>query len=218
MLFSDNKNKALTLITQGISVKTCAEFIKESSAAVISGVKNSQNEFNSDSMQYSFRSAKSVWMISNIKKLFSLKLMEDLYLGRKVKHLKSYGSDYYLVEGKALICFKRMNLKSRVSGFNSIRFKAAMNGNLEKYSISMLKNLAEMGIHKALPIYYIGYILDRVNNLVDVRIVHYQNNEIAYVESLLNRNDDNLFGLSAKPIDLPPVTPKNLTSVKKKIK
>ncbi len=214
MKFSDNKNNQFAWNMQGISSKTSTYFLKEASASVVSGVKNSQNEFRNDPMQYSFRSAKSVWMISRIKKLFSLKVIEDSYLSRKINHLKSYGSDYYLVEGKALICFKRMNSKSRVSGFNSSRFKAAMNGNLEKYSISMLKNLAEMGIHKALPIYYIGYILDKFNNLVDVRIVRYHNNEIAYVESLKDRDDNNLFGLSLRPSDIPPVTPKLIRSKK----
>lgn len=217
MLFSENKNKSFALDMQGISRETCTVFLNEACTSVVNGINNSQNEFKRDPMQYVYRSTKPVWMISNIKKLFSLSIIDNLYLGRKIKHLKSYGSDYYLLEGKALVCFKAMNAKSRVSGFGSSRFKAAMNGNLEKYSISMLKNLSEMGIHKALPIYFIGYILDRFGNLIDVRIVHYQNNEIVYVESIRNQNNDDLFGLSSRPIDTPPVTPKIINKRKKTI-
>ncbi len=115
---------------------------------------------------------------------------------KKINRLKSHGVDYYVLGGKALICFKKMDVKSRISGFYSKRFKEMMNGNAIHYSDNMIQNLAEMGIHKPLPIYYIGYVLDKIGNLADIRLVHYNEGTVAYEVSLAEIFRPNLFNLN----------------------
>lgn len=201
---------------QGINEELVVKFLKCAYDSVVQGVSNSNKEFERDREQYSYRCGKSVWLISNIKKLFKQNfLSSELY--RKVMHLRSYGADYYMLDGKVLFCFKKMTQRSRVQGANSLRFKDAMAGNLTKYSISMLRVLSDMGILKPLPIYYVGYVLDSKGFLSDVRLTHYKDNKIDYLISLRDLfNDDDLFNIvSGSGVDIP-VTP--IDSIKVTIK
>lgn len=199
---------------QGINEDLVVNFLKVAYDAVIQGNSNSNKEFERDREQYSYRCGKSVWRISNIKKLFKQNfLSSELY--KKVLHLRSYGADYYMLDGKVLFCFKKMTQRSRVQGANSARFKDSMAGNLSKYSISMLRVLSDMGILKPLPIYYIGYVLDYKEALTDVRLAHYKDNKIDYLISLKDFfNDDDLFNIMSGSGNDIPVTPSKSIEVK----
>lgn len=198
----EDKSNTFSPISQGVNSETCVKFMKMAHVAVTEGVNNSRKKFVQDPMDFDYRCAKSVWMNSQIKKHFKLLFSYDNFLKGKVRHLKSHGVDYYVIEGKILVCFKKMDLKSRVSGFYSKRFKDILLGNKVHYSKSMLDNLAAMGISKPLPIYYVGHVLDSIGRLVDVRIVHYNNMSVAYEESLTDMFTTNLFTLGANTTDV----------------
>lgn len=193
MLYKSNK---YSLDAQGVGNDLYVNFTKTAYNTVKEGVNNSVKIFNSDPGQFEYRSAKAVWMNSNIKKLFYNSFIHDDMLTKKINRLKSHGADYYILDGKALICFKKMDNKSKISGFYSKRFKDMMNGNIIHYSNNMLQNLSEMGIHKPLPIYYIGYVLDKIGNLADIRLVHYNEGIVAYEVSLVEIFKPNLFNLN----------------------
>lgn len=193
MLHKDNK---YSLDAQGVANDLYVKFTEMAYKAVKEGVSNSVKVFRNDPQQFEYRSAKAVWMNSQIKKLFYNSVFYDDELMKKINHMKSHGVDYYSLGGKALICFKKMDLKSRISGFYTKRFKDLMNGNAIHYSKQMLENLSEMGIHKPLPIYYVGQVLDYRGDLVDVRLVHYNEGGISYEVSLMEIFKPNLFSLN----------------------
>lgn len=195
------KNSNFSLDAQGVANELYVKFIKTAYKSVIEGVKNSLKIFNNDPGQFEYRSAKAVWMNSHIKKLFLNNFIIDGELTRKVNRLKSHGVDYYVLDGKALVCFKKMDHKGRISGFYSKRFKEMMMGNAIHYSKTMLDNLAEMGINKPLPIYYIGHVLDKTGNLTDVRLVRYNEGRIAYEISLMEVFRPNLFTINENEVD-----------------
>jgi hypothetical protein len=89
-----------------------------------------------------------------------------------------------------------MDIKSKINGFYSKRFKEMMNGNAIHYSKNMLENLSEMGIEKPLPIYFLGYVLDKFQDLIDIRLVHYNEGNITYEKSLMEVFRPNLFTLN----------------------
>lgn len=198
MLSKDNK---FSLDAQGVANELYVKFIKTAYNAVLEGVKNSLKIFNNDPSQFEYRSAKAVWMNSHIKKLFLNSFILDGELTRKVNRLKSHGVDYYVLDGKALVCFKKMDKKGKINGFYSKRFKEMMMGNAIHYSKTMLDNLAEMGINKPLPIYYVGHVLDKIGNLADVRLVRYNEGQIAYEMSLMEVFKPNLFTINENDVD-----------------
>lgn len=193
MLHKDNK---YSLDAQGVANDLYVKFTELAYKAVKEGVSNSVKVFRNDPQQFEYRSAKAVWMNSQIKKLFYNSVFYDGELMTKINHMKSHGVDYYSLGGKALVCFKKMDKKSKISGFYSRRFKDLMNGNAIHYSKQMLENLSEMGIHKALPIYYVGQVLDNKGDLLDIRLVHYNEGGIAYEVSLMEIFKPNLFSLT----------------------
>ncbi len=191
-----NKNNKYSLDAQGVGNDLYVKFTQTAYNTVKDGVRNSIIAFNNDPGQFEYRSAKAIWMNSNIKKLFYNNFILDKELIKGINRLKSHGVDYYILGGKALICFKKMDTKSKINGFYSKRFKEMMNGNAVHYSNSMLQNLSEMGIQKPLPIYYIGYVLDKIGNLSDIRLVHYNEGCVAYEVSLVEIFKPNLFSLN----------------------
>lgn len=191
-----HKSNNFSLDAQGVANELYVKFIKTAYKSVLEGVNASLKTFNNDPGQFEYRSAKAVWMNSHIKKLFLNSFIIDSELTKKVNRLKSHGVDYYVLDGKALVCFKKMDNKGRISGFYSKRFKEMMMGNAIHYSKVMLDNLAEMGINKPLPIYYVGHVLDKIGNLVDVRLVRYNEGYVAYEISLMEVFKPNLFTIN----------------------
>ena len=179
-----HKNNQFSLISQGISEATTTNFLKHAYDSVVSGVAKSNKDFANDPEQFGFRNMKSMWLSSSIKKAFKMKFLKNNELRMSVRHLKSFGVDYYVLQGKAIVCFKKMDSRSRISGFYSKRFKEILAGGTVRYSKKMLDILGTLGIQKALPIYYIGHVLDSTGKPVDTRIVHYNKNGIVYQESL----------------------------------
>lgn len=198
MLSKDNK---FSLDAQDVANELYVKFIKTAYNSVLEGVKNSLKIFNNDPGQFEYRSAKAVWMNSHIKKLFLNNFILDSELTKKVNRLKSHGVDYYVLDGKALVCFKKMDNKGKINGFYSKRFKEMMMGNAIHYSKTMLDNLAEMGINKPLPIYYVGHVLDKIGNLADIRLVRYNEGQIAYEISLMEVFKPNLFTINENDVD-----------------
>jgi hypothetical protein len=192
MLYKSNK---YSLYTQGVKEKTYVKFFKKAYEAVNKGVRKSVVDFTKEPEQFDFRTAKAIWLNSSIKKFFQRAILLDENLRSSINHLKSHGVDYYVLDGKAIICFKKMDIKSRVGGFYSKRFKDLMSGNVIHYSKKMLDNLSEMGIQKALPIYFVGHVMDKHNNLIDVRLVHYDNSSIAYEISIKEMFTQTLFNI-----------------------
>lgn len=197
-----NKYRNNSLLAQGVSKDTYDRLIKISYESVKRAVNKSVNDINRDPAQYNYRGIKPMWYNSSIKKFFQEAFLLDNHMRMSTKHLKSHGVDYYVLEGKAIICFKKMDTKSRISGFYSKRFKDLMSGNPIHYSKAMLDNLALMGINKPLPIYFIGHVINSHGYLIDVRLVHYNNNQIAFEESLSVLNKPNLFKINKDSNDI----------------
>lgn len=169
--------------------------LKTAYDSIVEGFNYSTSEFIKDPMQFDFRSAKSVFINSTIKKKFKIAFANSPELQTKIINLKSHGMDYYLVDGKFLLVFKKMDKKGRVSSFYSKRFQETLEGNKIRYSTKMLNNLAEMGIMKPLPVFFVGHVISSVGTLEDVCIVNYEKSQVETFLSLKNHFTPNLFNL-----------------------
>lgn len=187
-----NKNSKYCPITQGVSSETYVNFLKLAYETIRKGVHQAQEDFRLDPEQFLYRNSKATYLNGAVKKFFYRGLVNNSLLS-KINHLKSHGVDYYVLDGKAIFCLKKMNNKSKVSNYNTERFNKLMSGDVINYSKEMLDSLSDMGIHKPLPVYFVGYVLDNVCNLVDIRVVFYNDFEVTYEESLFETFENDLF-------------------------
>ena len=210
-----NENIKSLVKKQGFSAETVDLFLKAAMDGVSRGVNRSLSDFRKSPRDYKFRNCKSSRLSGLSKSDFELEYLKEPKLRNAIKHLKSYGVDYYLLEGKALFCFKKMDQKGRISGSNTKRFKEIMKDGFVKYTENMYKELTKMGILKPLPIIYIGYQLDKLGTtLLDVKCVYFENDKIDYCFSLLDMYRTNLFNTNTKQEDLVEIQPS--IKVKKK--
>lgn len=191
---SKGKSRKSPWNIQGISSETREYAMRTAYDAIKKGIDESTVEFNTRTKQYEFRGSKSTWMTSAIKRIFIQKISESV-IGQKIRQIKSYGADYFLIEDKLLLCFKKMNRKGRVNGFSTKRFRSLMEGGMVQYSKAMLDVLAKMGIRQQVPIVFVGHIIDSIGSLEDIRMVCYHNNEVIYMESLKHKFQSNLFSV-----------------------
>lgn len=162
------------------------------------GVAKANSKFNEDPEQFDYRGARAIFLNSSVKKLFRRFIYERNELQRHVKHIRSHGVDYFLVNGSFLLCIKKMDKKGRVSSFYSKRFKQTISGGKVNYSIKMLNTLSEMGIRKPLPIFFAGYALDNAGRIENIFLVNYEHETIANIVSLKDLFTPNLFTISSQ--------------------
>lgn len=161
-------------------------------------IKKASNQCSMDYMKrplfYSFRNTKPTNFSASVKENVVKEILLTAKFNELVKVLKSHGVEYFLCKGEAFICFKKMNNKGFVNGIKTDRFRNSIDGE-EKvhYSKKMMDNLAEMGIHKPIPIFYIGYITNSLGGLVDIKIVNYLHGKINFEASLFNMFEENIF-------------------------
>lgn len=181
--------------TQGVKSDFLEEFLRKSFEAIKNGASQALMQIVKFPDEYDFRNAKPVRISSLVKREFVKMLSLDEGLRKKISRFKSHGVDYFLVEGKFLVCLKKIDKKGRVSSFYSKRFKTILNGE-EKvpYSKEMLEQLANLGIHKPLPIVFIGPTLDNTGLVCeDVKCVNYKDGGINFLISLKDIFTPNLF-------------------------
>jgi hypothetical protein len=175
------------------------------------GVSDANSKINKDPEQFDYRGARAIFLNSSVKKIFRRRIYESSEL-QSVKHIRSHGVDYFLINGSFLLCFKKMDKKARVSSFYSKRFQETINGGKVKYSKKMLDILGELGILKPLPIFFTGYVLDPTGRLENIFLVNYKLGKIENVVSLKELFTPDLF-----TINEPTVTEnQKLVTVKKK--
>lgn len=178
-----------------VSEETLNQLLRLAHECIKNGVNEAKKQFIKDPGQFEYRAAKSVYMNSCVKKIFKRSLLTETKLMTKIHQLKSHGMDYYLVEGKFLLVFKKMDRKGRVSGFYSKRFKQTIEGNKINYSNKMMDNLSKMGIMKPLPVFFVGHVINEVGSLVDTCFVNYEQGRVTTFVSLDQLFRPNLFSI-----------------------
>lgn len=178
-----------------VSEETLNELLTLANDCIKEGVNHARKEFIKEPGLFEYRGLKSMYMNSCVKKVFKESLVTRTKLLTKIKPLKSHGMDYFLVEGKFLMVFKKMDRKGRVSGFYSKRFKQTIEGNKINYSLKMMDNLAAMGIRKPLPVYFVGHVINEVGSLIDTCFVNYEHGRVTTFVSLDELFKPNLFNI-----------------------
>lgn len=181
--------------TQGVDPIFLEKILELFYISIKNGAQKALDDIIKKPSEYDYRNAKPVRINSLIKKEFIENLYSNNELKKKVNHYKSHGVDYFLIDGKFLVCLKKIDRKGRISGYYSKRFKAILNGD-EKvpYSKDMLEQLSKMGILKPLPILFIGHTLNTTGlSLDDVKCVNYKNGNIDFSMSLKDMFTPNLF-------------------------
>lgn len=181
--------------TQDVKSDFFEDFLEKSYDAIRNGASQALMQIVKFPDEYDFRNAKPVRISSLVKREFVKMLSLNEGLRKKISRFKSHGVDYFLVEGKFLVCLKKIDKKGRVSSFYSKRFKTILNGEDKvPYSKEMLEQLAELGIFKPLPIVFIGPTLDSTGLVCeDVKCVNYKDGGINFLISLKDIFTPNLF-------------------------
>lgn len=177
----------------GLSEDNFRGLFKKINEIIEQGATYANMTFNKDPEQFDFRGAKAIFLNSSVKKLLRRSIYEKDDLQKNVKHIRSHGVDYFLVNGKFLLCIKKMDKKGRVTSIYSKRFKQTIMGGKVDYSSKMLNLLSEMGIKKPLPILFAGYVLDKIGQIENVLLVNYKNLAVEHSISLKELYEVNLF-------------------------
>ncbi|RZJ51290.1 MAG: hypothetical protein EOO44_14830, partial [Flavobacterium sp.] len=114
--------------TQGVKSDFLEEFLGKSYEAIKNGASQALMQIIKFPDEYDFRNAKPVRISSLVKREFIKMLSINEGLRKKISRFKSHGVDYFLIEGKFLVCLKKIDKKGRVSSFYSKRFKTILNG------------------------------------------------------------------------------------------
>lgn len=189
------KSNKLVQIVQQFDIDFSDALYRAIYEAIRKGANRAVGQIIDNPGEYDFRNAKPVRINSLIKQEFIKAYSEDFTLKSRLNWYKSHGVDYFLVDGKYLICFKKIDAKGRVSGYYSSRFKSILNGQ-EKvpYSKDMLEQLALLGLNKPLPILFVGHTLDKSGLvLADVKCVNYVDGDVNFIVSLKDIFTPNLF-------------------------
>lgn len=185
--------------------------VKES---IEQGVANANSNFINDPEQFDFRGARAIYTTSSVKKLFRKTIYTNEDVRSLVKHIRSHGVDYFLINGKILLCIKKMDNKGRVSSFYSKRFQQTINGGKVSYSVKMLNLLSELGIKKPLPICFAGYVLNKSGRLDNMFLVNYKHGKVENVVSLKVMFEPNLFNITTDKVEKENIS--DLVMLKKK--
>lgn len=199
----NNKTNPFLDIVQGIDDDFLEHLLRVSYDSIRQGSQRALKQIVDNPGEYDFRNAKPVRINSLVKQQFIRNYSNDAELRKKIRWFKSHGVDYFLIDGKFLLCLKRVDKKGRVSSYYSNRFKAILKGE-EKvpYSKQMLEQLAQLGLLKPLPIVFVGHTLDKSGLLLeDVKCVNYKDGGLNFMFSLNDKFIPNLFNQNVEKVD-----------------
>ena len=109
---------------------------------------------------------------------FFLRLLTDFKSKDMVLKMGTYGMTYFLIDNKALLCFKMLNKKGKITNALTERHKNSMAGNDVKLKKSVIAELRKRGIEEQPPIYYLGY--QPTDKGLVIKLLRFENNEPAF--------------------------------------
>lgn len=132
---------------------------------------------------------------------FYLRLLTDFKSKDMVLKMGTYGMTYFLIDNKALLCFKMLNKKGKITNALTERHKNSMAGNDVKLKKSVIAELRKRGVEDQPPIYYLGY--QPTEKGLIIKLLRFENNEPVFElnlsEMFINKNEKISIRIKDKP-------------------
>ncbi|MDV3982155.1 hypothetical protein CMT48_13880 [Elizabethkingia anophelis] len=161
-----------------ITNKKYNDFIRYAYRSVVEGYARSQKYIANNPFEFFNKRHQASTINSMILADFYSKLESDFKAFDMSLKMSTYGMTYFLLDNKALFCFKAMGKNKKINNASTVRFDDTIAGNDVTLKQSIQKELQRRGIEYQPPIFYFVYIPNE-NGGITVKLVRFENNEIA---------------------------------------
>lgn len=158
-------------------------FIKIANDAVLEGYARASQYINRNSLEFFNKRHEAETKLAMIIADFYSKVSSDFKTFDMIKKFSTYNMTYFLLDNKALICFKAMDKKGKINNALTDRYEDTLAGNDISLNKGVRAELAKRGIHHQPPIFYVGY-QPIENGGISVKMVRYEDNEAAFMLNL----------------------------------
>lgn len=165
-------------------------FIEYAYKGVVEGYARSKEYMLKNPYEFFNKRHQASTINSMILADFYSKLYSDFKAFDMALKMGTYNMTYFLLDNKALICFKAMDKNGKIINALTERFSDTVNGNDVKLKKSIVNELRRRGIEYQPPIFYVGF-KPKENGGIEVLLVRYENNDVAYEQSLTNYFTEN---------------------------
>lgn len=162
-----------------ITNKKYSDFIKYAHNSVVEGYARSQKYIIDNPFEFFNKRHQASTINSMILADFYSKLSSDFRAFDMSLKISTYGMTYFLLDNKALFCFKAMDKEEKINNAQTERFENTKAGDDVSLKESVRKELQKRGIEHQPPIFYFVYIPNE-NGGITVKAVRFENNEVAY--------------------------------------
>ncbi|MCL1688364.1 hypothetical protein CMT57_00200 [Elizabethkingia anophelis] len=162
-----------------ITNKKYKDFIRYAYRSVVEGYARSQKYIANNPFEFFNKRHQASTINSMILADFYSKLESDFKAFDMSLKMSTYGMTYFLLDNKALFCFKAMGKNKKINNASTVRFDDTIAGNDVTLKQSVLKELQRRGIEYQPPIFYFVHIPNE-NGGITVKLVRFENNEIAF--------------------------------------
>lgn len=162
-----------------VSNKKYNDFIRYAYEGVVEGYARSQKFIIDNPFEFFNKRHQASTVNSKMIANFYSKLNSDFKAFDMTLKMSTYGMTYFLLDNKALFCFKAMDKEGKINNAQTVRFDNTKAGNDVTLKKSIRNELRRRGIEHQPPIFYFGYI-PNINGGITVKLVRFENNKIAY--------------------------------------
>lgn len=181
-----------------IMEKRYHNFIQYAYEGVVEGYARSKEYMLNNPFEFFNKRHQASTINSMMLADFYSKLNSDFRVFDMTLKMGTYNMTYFLLDNKALICFKAMDKNGKIVNALTERFSDTVNGDDIKLKKSVVNELRRRGIEYQPPIFYIGF-KPKENGGIEVLLVRYENNEVAYEQNLTNYfTEDNSLNINIK--------------------
>ncbi|KFF22356.1 hypothetical protein [Chryseobacterium sp. JM1] len=162
-----------------ITNKKYSDFVKYAYKGIVEGYAKSQKYVIENPFEFFNKRHQASTTNSMIFANFYSKLATDFKAFDMTLKISTYGMTYFLLDNKALFCFKAMDKNGKIKNISTERFENTTAGNDVSLKQSVRKELQRRGIEHQPPIFYFVYMPNE-NGGITVKVVRFENDELAY--------------------------------------
>lgn len=162
-----------------VTNKKYNDFIRHAYEGVVEGYARSQKFIIDNPFEFFNKRHQASTINSKMIANFYSKLNSDFKAFDMTLKISTYGMTYFLLDNKALFCFKTMDKEGMINNAKTERFDDTKAGNDVSLKKTVKNELQKRGIEHQPPIFYFGYIPNE-NGGITVKLIRFENNSIAY--------------------------------------
>lgn len=162
-----------------ITSKKYNDFIKYAYNGIVEGYADSQKYMIENPLEFLNNRHRASTINSKIFAKFYSLLSTDFKAFDMTLKISTHGMTYFLLDNKALFCFKAMDKRGKIKNIPTERFENTTAGNDVTLNRFVRKELQRRGIEHQPPIFYFVFMPNE-NGGITVKVVRFENNNIAY--------------------------------------